>query len=178
MSRKVRSIGPAPYFRDPLSATYFRQLGFDAVLGGDELWLQGVDLPPVWQWFDLAQPVHGDKVARLFCQCGKGPIGLVWRVWQPGAETVAKVTYIHRAKSGMVERQAILHVNIDGCRHGPLLLHPADQLEAHCRLHNVALPGATVVDLVRRQGGWGHDTPAEPPPPRRVVLYPVSMTPG
>ncbi len=177
MTKKVREIHPAPWAwegleRDP---DYWLRVGAGVVLQGDQLSIQGVDLPPLWSWFDQTRPVPADKVARLFCHCGTGPLGLVWRVWQPGRETVAKVTYLQRRTSGrgdqMVELSAVLHLEAEDCRHGPLLLHRTGRLRVHCRSHDLTLTGGQIVGAVGSNGGWTDATPDVPPSPRRLVLY-------
>ncbi len=176
MTRKVRRRSPAPFaWRGALSEIEFtRRQGADVVVDGTELLVEGVEIPPLWRWFDRSQPLWAEPVARVFCHCGSGPIAAVERLWQNGRESVARITYQQRAHVGdgreMLRFRAVLHPKTEHCRHGRLVMHPEEFVTVHCRLHDSTLTGMVVVRSVIAAGGWSGSTDREPPRVRRVVL--------
>lgn len=140
-------------------------------IGGDVVTDPGLELEQVGLWFDHARPIPSDLTHRLFCHCGNGPVGLVWRVWQDGGRSLVRVTYLQRqalATTPMRELKAYLHSAEPGCRHGWLVAHPEDTFAMHCPAgHAVDVPGDAIMHLIRQVGQRGGE---HPPTPRRVTL--------
>lgn len=176
MSKPVRHRRFAPFawqgaFEDK---TFWLRTGADAVVRGHSLSVEGVDLPPLWRWFDHSRSVWSENVARLFCHCGSGPVADIARVWQDGREPVAFVRYQQRELVGdhsrMLIFSAVFHRGDDVCCHGPLLLHEGGTVTAHCRVHDLEVTSEVVFRSLGQAGGWCGNLTADPMKPKRVVL--------
>lgn len=153
---------------------YHLDTGAGMVINGQQLMIEGFTVPPLHQWFDRTRSAPADKVARLVCgRCGS-PAAALWRVWQPGSETVAMIEYqLPRREDRRDEvtiHRALLHLPAEGCAHGRILMHPDESLSVFCRRHEMKLSGERITELVRAHGGWGDTGPEEPPTPKRVAL--------
>ncbi len=177
MTKPVRTRKSAPWAWEGAAEdrAFWLGKGAETVLDGHALSLEGVELPPLWRWFDRSSPVWREPVARLFCRCGAGPVGDIARVWQQGREPVAEVRYQQREHrddySRMLVFRAVVHRSATGCDHGSLILHDDDAaVVTHCRVHDLTITGQAVARAVGAVGGWEGDQEAAPPRPRRVVL--------
>ena len=176
MSKRIkRLVSPPTAWEGCLSDPVFhRDTGEDVVLQGSELRIEGTDVAPLWRWFDQSQSIWAEPVAYLVCDIDRTRLGTIERVWQPGRDPVARITYQQRRLlndgSEMNVFRALLHRPSEHCSHGALVMHPADSIEIACRSHGVLLPGHRIVDAVKHSGGWVGDVAADPPQPRRVGL--------
>lgn len=167
MSRKVvRYELPWAYEGMDTDPVHWRNLGYQVVVEGEPLHMEGVDLPPLWRWFDRASKVHALRLARFGCVgCSKPtPVAILEIVRDEAGigEPVAVVTYQQRRARGesreVVVCRAVLHLTAPGaeCSHGPLVAHPGDEpVTTFCRgCGDQPIPWATVVQTIRRAGGW------------------------
>ena len=168
MSRKVvRYELPWAYEGMDTDPVHWRNLGYQVVVEGEPLHMEGVDLPPLWRWFTREDNPHALRVARFGCAgCSKPtPVAILEIVRDdPGrAEPVAVVTYQQSRARGVsrevVVCRAVLHLPAPGtnCQHGRLLAHPSDApVTTFCRgCGDQSIPWARVVETIRRAGGWG-----------------------
>lgn len=166
MSRKVARFELGAYEGMSEDPVYWRDLGYRVVIEGEQLELQGVDLPPLWEWFDPADAPHALRVARFGCAgCSKpSPVARLQIVRDDAGigEPVAVVTYQqrrrHAASREVVLAHAVLHVPPPGakCKHGPLIAHPGDKpVTTFCRgCGDQSIPWSAVVETIRGAGGW------------------------
>lgn len=165
MSRKVSQV-PLPWAYEGLGEdpAHWRDLGYDVVVHGEPLTIHGVDLPPLWRWFDRANNPYTLRILRFGCARCSTPVAEVKIVRdEPGVgEPVAAVTYQQSARVGLsrevVVRRALLHLPAPGgaCRHGPLVAHVDDvPVTTFCRGCGPQLvPWEQVTAAIERAGGW------------------------
>ncbi len=167
MSRKVARYG-LPWAYEGMSAdpVHWRDLGYDVVVRGEPLTLQGVDLPPLWRWFERGTAPYALRVARFGCGgCAKPtPVAVLELVrdeagvGEPVAVLTAQLRRVHGSSREVVMCRALLHLPAPGavCTHGPLIAHPGDEpVTTFCRrCGDQPVSWSTVVKTIRAAGGW------------------------
>lgn len=171
MSKQLKHVSKAGVawkgaFEDP---RFWLDIGAQSISQGGPVEMLGVDIEPIWHWYAHDRPIPMDMTHRLFCWCGKGPVGLVWHVWQDGGPAMVRLTYLQQRSSGsMRELAAFVHPEAPGCRHGRLAAHGDQPLTLECPTHQTTVTGAFLLDLVFPHGRRALRD--DPPKPRRVVL--------
>lgn len=180
MSRKVQRFNKPMFYEEMNSdLAHWRDLGYNVVVQGEPLRLQGVDLPPLWRWFD--ETVQALRVARFGCAgCAKPtPVAVLELIGdEAGGERVAVVTYQQRRRTDtsreVVMARAVLHVAPPGseCRHGTMIAHVGDApVVTFCRgCGDQPIAWQAVADTIRNgPGGWTATAADVRLAPRRLV---------